>query len=410
MLGVIFETIKKQIKNKSMKFIFYKVVEVFYGYPLLFISFLIPRNKDKIVVGSHIPFNDNGKYFYLLSNETINKKRIIWIAKSVQIRDEIKKKGFEVYYKWEPRGIFHSLTAKYYIYTFNVSDINLWTFGNTVKINLWHGIPIKHIEFMAKNGSSRYIYNELNILSRIFALYIYVRPDYFISTSKSMSEYYKKAFRLNDKTKIYEFGMPRCDMFFFSKEKLKKHIISYDVELYNTCYKLIPKFEKTFIYMPTWRDYDFLESSILNLDELNDYLKKNNFLFFLKLHPATKIPNHFHYNYSNIQIMKSGIDIYPIIPFIDTLITDYSSIYYDFVLINKEVILFPFDYNNYMASDRGFIFDYDIDMPGCKCYSLNELCLAMSGENFIENRDNVINKKWGNYRGNSVESIMSLLK
>lgn len=109
-------------------------------------------------------------------------------------------------------------------------DINLWTSGNTIKINLWHGIPLKHIEFMAKTGSSASIYNEKNILSRIFALYIFIKPDFLVSSSPAVSNYYKKAFRLTDKNVLLEYGSPRTDIFFLKNNELKTHIEKYELK------------------------------------------------------------------------------------------------------------------------------------------------------------------------------------
>jgi hypothetical protein len=119
-----------------------KVLEVIYGYPLLLFSFLIPRNKDKILVGSHTPFNDNSKYFFIFAVNNEHNKRIIWIAHTKIIAKYVMSLGFESYYRWSLKGLYHSLTAKVYVFCFHVIDINLWTSGNTIKFNLWHGIPL----------------------------------------------------------------------------------------------------------------------------------------------------------------------------------------------------------------------------------------------------------------------------
>lgn len=61
-------------------------------------------------------------------------------------------------------------------------------------------------------------------------------------------------------------------------------------------------------------------------------------------------------SYSNLRIIDSSCDIYPILPFTDVLITDYSSIYYDYMLIpNKQILLFPFDEEEYCTFNRDLL-------------------------------------------------------
>ncbi|MCK5536335.1 MAG: CDP-glycerol glycerophosphotransferase family protein, partial [Bacteroidales bacterium] len=87
-----------------------KLLEMFYGYPIYLISFLIPRNPNKIVVGSHTPFNDNSKYFFILSQEYLQEYEIIWITKSKEVKDNINNLGLAVYRKNTLKGFYHSLT------------------------------------------------------------------------------------------------------------------------------------------------------------------------------------------------------------------------------------------------------------------------------------------------------------
>jgi CDP-glycerol glycerophosphotransferase len=67
------------------------------------------------------------------------------------------------------------------------------------------------------------------------------------------------------------------------------------------------------------------------------------------------------------------MDICFILKYTDILITDYSSIYFDFLLHNKPIIFYPYDLEYYKSKDRGLIFDYDKFTPGPKAYNLNQL-------------------------------------
>lgn len=403
----IYNTVIKQIKKRNFKDILFRIAEIFYGYPLLFISYLVPRNKNKILVGSHTPFNDNSKYFLLLSKKYNSKARIIWIAHTVQIANHVNSLGFESYYRWSVKGVYHSLTAKFYVFCFHVIDINLWTSGNTIKINLWHGIPLKHIEFMAKTGSSASIYNEKNILSRIFALYIFIKPDFLVSSSPAVSNYYKKAFRLTDKNVLLEYGSPRTDIFFLKNNELKTHIEKYESNELKNLVELTERYSKVFIYMPTWRDYDFFVEFNFDFKLLNEKLEKLNMLFLFKLHPATPNPI-LNENFNNIIVLENTIDMYPLLPFTDCLITDYSSIYYDYLLLNKEILLFPFDYDKYINYDRGFIEDYEKAMPGNKIFDFDSLIESLSKEQYIEKSifNEIKYQKWSMYDGNATKHLL----
>lgn len=405
----IANTIIKQLKKKNKLIIIKKILEISYGYPLLLISFLIPRNKNKIVVGSHTPFNDNSKYFFLFFKKYNNNKRIIWIASTRKIANDIFKLGFESYYRWSLKGLYHSLTAKIYIFSFHIIDINLWTSGNTFKFNLWHGIPLKDIEFNVKKGSSVSIYNTKNIISRIFALYIFIKPDLLLVTGKSLKRYFSKAFRMKDESKIIAFGYPRCDLFFLNKSELNSHIFKYESNLVHLVLEL-DKFEKTYIYMPTWRDYDFISVMEFDFYKLNNILEKNNSCFLLKLHPATKVNLAELNKFKNIKLLDNNTDVYPLLPYIDCLITDYSSIYFDFILLKaKEIKLFPFDKDKYEIEDRGFIEDYDKVMLSSKYYSFDELLKSFSFKEELTCGDKYkkqINQIWDDYSGNSTENII----
>ena len=409
---MILEVIKKQLKNRNIKSILLKVIEVFYGYPLLFFSYFIPRDKNKILVGSHTPFNDNSKYFFIFSSNKKSGKRIIWIASTRIIAKEVISLGFESYYRWSIKGLYHSLTAKVYVFCFHVIDINLWTSCNTIKFNLWHGVPLKDIEFNVKNGSSVGVYNSRNIISRIFALYIFIRPDFLLVTGKSQRDYFSKAFRLKDQSKIKAFGYPRCDLFFLEKNELVNHIQKYESKLESIITEL-KGFEKTYIYMPTWRDYDFFEESKFDFFKLNDTLQKSCSCFLLKLHPATKINLFEIKKFSNIKLLANDIDVYPLLPYTDCLITDYSSIYFDYLLLKgKEIKLFPFDKDKYKDEDRGFLDEYDNFMLSSKYYNFDKLLksLSITEELTCGNMyEKQIKQTWDNFTGNSTEKILHLL-
>ena len=389
-----------------------KLYEILYGYPLSLLTFLIPRNPKKIVVGSHTPFNDNSKYFFILSSAYLNEYEIIWITQDKEVEREIQTLGLNVYRKNTCKGLYHALTAKFYIYSFHLHDINFWTSGGSTKFNLWHGIPLKDIAFAIKSGPSAKLYNENNILSRIIRPHVFVRPDYMLTTSKEMSNYFAKAFRITTE-QCLEYGMARCDILSWQKDKVLEFIHSYESTEMFTLVNKLTRYKKVFIYMPTWREkVDFLDEAGFDFRELNQIMEDENKIFIFKLHPFSKLK---HINleeintYSNLMVLASDMDVYPILPFTDCLISDYSSIYYDYLLCGeeKEIYLYPYDYHNYILESRDLAFDYSKSMPGLHIKDFKHLLDMVKCDKASFSREQIAirEKYFKEKKGKSVEQL-----
>ena len=110
------------------------------------LSFLVPRNPNRMVFGSQAEsFSGNGKYLFLHFREHHPGVDAAWIARSSSARDEVRALGHRAYTRASIGGIWFCLTAKYYVFTEWISNINYWTSGGATAINLWHGVGIKEI-------------------------------------------------------------------------------------------------------------------------------------------------------------------------------------------------------------------------------------------------------------------------
>ena len=90
-------------------------------------------------------------------------------------------------------------------------------------------------------------------------------------------------------------------------------------------------------------------------------------------------------------------DIYPLLKYTDILITDYSSIYFDFLLLNRPILFFDYDYDEYSSNMNGFVYDYQETAPGPKVTSqqalVEELTIQITDQGTYENdRIRVCNK------------------
>jgi CDP-glycerol glycerophosphotransferase (TagB/SpsB family) len=105
-------------------------------------------------------------------------------------------------------------------------------------------------------------------------------------------------------------------------------------------------------------------------------------------------------------------DIYPILPFTDVLITDYSSIYYDYILMKgKRVILFTFDYDKYI-SERELNIEYEKYFIGLRVHSFDQLYDVIKKkevDNISFDYNDIIKNIWNDYDGKANYKLTSKL-
>lgn len=373
-----------------------------FGYFIFKISCLFPRNSDKWLLGDIMGFSGNTKYI-LPEFLKINKKygyKLFWITHSRKLVPEIEKHGIKAYYWLHPIAIYHCLTAGVYIVTDCTKDINAYLNGNAYYVTLRHGISLKGVGRQSKIYKSIPPHKRNSFYYQVLFFYwIYRTPDLCLVTSEFMlNNIYLEQYGISKEHFIL--GMyPRNRILFKSKEEIKSNKDNSLSEKQLEIISLIEKYNKTYIYMPTWRDNgrNFIETAGFDLSILNNILIKNNELFIFKLHSKTIINLEKIKNYSNIIVLNNSYDIYPILPFTDMLITDYSSIYTDYLLLKKDIVIFDFDKEEYMSKDRDLLLDFDKYTPGTRAHDFSELCSIISNHTdcHIPNYDEVMDIYWG---------------
>ena len=179
----------------------------------------------------------------------------------------------------------------------------------------------------------------------------------------------------------------------------------------------LTRYKKVFIYMPTWREkVDFLDDAGFDFVQLNQIMQGKNRLFIFKLHPFSKLKNIKLDEidaFSNLMVLDTTMDVYPILPFTDCLISDYSSIYYDYLLCeDKEIYLYPYDYENYVLENRDLAFDYEKSMPGLRIKNFNYLLDMVKCEknSFSKEQIQINVKYFEEDKGKSVEQLCHFIK
>lgn len=366
------------------------------GLIIMPISFITPRNKRKWVFGSNMGYTGNAKHLFIHTYENYKEDiKVCWITDK---KDEVKQLnsiGKPVAYKWSLKGILHCLTAKVYFYNSYVSDINEYTFGNVIRFNLWHGVALKHIERTKKKPDNKYISKNPLIKFRYFRFLI--KPTFVLTSSPMETELFARSFAVRQDQCI-ESVYPRNEVLKMGLSDIKRYVEQneFSPELKFIIDK-VEGYDHCIIYMPTWRDSgrNFLEEIDLDLHKLNEVLKEINGWMLFKLHPATKLDIDLNC-LTNITLLDSKVDIYPLLPLTDCLLTDYSSIYFDYALMkDKKIIVYIPDYEEYTRGDRDFAFPFEESVNGEKIYNFNDLIRSLQvWDNSEFNQDKILLKKF----------------
>jgi CDP-ribitol ribitolphosphotransferase len=270
---------------------------------------------------------------------------------------------------------------------------------NTRLVQLWHGTgTIKKFGLDSEEGWIK----KLGIATN-------KNTTHFIVGSNWMKKIYKTAFQAEE-DKIFNIGCPRTD-FFFNKpalEEKRNKFINSNPELSN---------KKIILYAPTFRDYNKnKQKNRIHLD-IKKLLNKlsDEYVLVIRLHPyvahnvnlnkyfkdsyTDKVFDFSFYNKLNTLLISS-----------DLLITDYSSIIYEYALMKKPMIFYPYDLVEYEKSGRGFYGKYKSLVPGPIAFKTDDI-INIINNNIANNYD--IDQFLVNYLedcdGNSRKRLYNLL-
>lgn len=390
-----------------MKFLAYLFCYILYPF-----SFLFPRSGRKYAFGSFRgAFNDNAKHLFIYASTHVEDVRCVWLTQGSEAARHVRELGFESYSVFAPKGIWFALTSKYWFVNAYSSDIFFSFSGGAVIVNLWHGLTIKRIEFGITGGELADRYVRKTFKERYYHPQVYKRPDYVLSSSPFQSEIFAKDFRI-PVNRCLELGYPRNHLLRCGRKERLDFVNRYEPEKTRSILDKIGKYSKSYVYMPTWRDSQrdvFVQG--MNLQAMNESLVSRNELLLLKPHPNV-IVNGLH-EYSNIVLLDGKMDIYCLLPDIDVLISDYSSVIQDFLLMKgKGLILYLYDFADYVRN-RDFEIDFDKVMPGVRVYDSESLVKALSYDSTVPEQERLsfTGMFWGDSCGtDSSSTIIEFVK
>lgn len=365
--------------HKYTKLLFSTFKDIFLN-SLYYISKIVPKRKKLWVFGSSrgLMFKDNSKYLFLFLQKYYKKDiKSIWISKNKSLISELRNNKYPVFHKWSLKGIYYTLRAKVIIQSHGEGDVNLYL-ASGIRVNLWHGAPLKKIGFKNLN-SDNFIYRVYyskgwrRIFYKLTWPSIFRKIDYLLATSDFYKKIFSEDFEIEER-KIIVDGYPRNDILFESVEGME---IDVDQRLLERIRSEKRKGKTILMYMPTFRDSaKLLLEDIFDFPLLNKRLSELNFYLVLKIHSSTMKAGEDKTS-EHIGLCKSQSDSQPILSETDVLITDYSSVYFDFLLLNKPIIFYAYDLDDYLLKERKMYFNYEDITPGKIVKTFSELLEAL---------------------------------
>lgn len=341
------------------------ILKQLFFFVIYVLSFVFPRNKKIWLYGNYQgTFRDNSKYLFIYNNINYPEISHVWISSSKEVVNTINILGFKSLYRYSYLSFYYAFTAKVYIYNVVPTDIlNGYCSGSAFLFNLWHGIPYKKIEYDIKMGPLKNFFHPVGF-KEIFNRFLH-EPDTFrkstavLTTSPKLLDIYSSAFRLS-KDKICIGPYPRNWSLEFSRAKLIEFIKKYETKQFNQFISSLSNYTSVIIYMPTFREAnpDFMEKAIPDFEKLHCVCKRENTLFLIKAHVLTKFSADLS-AFTHIKSLDSQIDVYPLLPFTNCLVSDYSSIIFDYSLLRKKIIFYAFDKEKYLLKSREAYFSYE---------------------------------------------------
>lgn len=342
------------------------------------LSGLVPRRSNRWVFGSWHGrvFGDNAAALFLHCTERRDVEPI-WIATDPRVRRQVRARGLCAYHPWSLRGLYSCTTAGVFLFTSTTRDINCWVSRGAKNVLLRHGVGIKKIG--RGHTGRRHRMNRLHHGSwwqRMLywlALPWHKAPLHLvIATSPLHAEQACEYFGVEPE-QVEITGFPRNDLL------LRPRLDSDDPQLDRWLADVKDRGASLFFYMPTFRDdgrppFEFAWPELdRRLDEIGAALLVRCHLedrsgFAEQLRRART---------RNIRLHDRRCDPYRVLGAARALITDYSSVAYDFLLLSRPLIFFAPDLEQY-SRQRTLSCNYEEAAPGLRARNLEELLAAIA--------------------------------
>lgn len=375
------------MKNESVWEIIKKSINSLFFLPCWWMQKFIKRNPTLWVFGAWFGsrYADNSRAFFEYVVDNHPEIKAYWVTKNNKVYEDLKKKSLPVVYADSKEGKNIQKHASIFFLTVGLSDVNSAYLNGCRIVWLWHGMPLKIVgepgrQFLTEHTFWKKIKTKIRkiILPYEFLTPYDGYPAQMLSTSPFFSQYLQSSFKIKPENML-ELGQPRNDKLF--SPTIEPLILDLRNKFNNP---------QIVLYMPTFRDGESKKNLYFNpfatagfdLATFTKALSDNNIVFVYKGHFFDSDNSLLSQDNRIITISDNDYDdLYTFIKDVDVLITDYSSVYFDFLLCRKPIILFPFDKDSYISQSRPFYYDYEL-LQAKRVYSWQELTAALEEKDY----------------------------
>ncbi|MGY3750672.1 glycosyltransferase [Vagococcus acidifermentans] len=317
---------------------------------------------------------------YLMEKPEFSEYKHIWV-----LNDRENNQNYEFYKHYKNVKFINTHTKEYFKYLssskYLINSVSFPEYfikkDEQIYINTWHGTPLKTL---GKDMGGK-VFQHAN-LQRNF-----LKANYIISPNEFSTE---KLLASHDMEKIFEGqviekGYPRID------STLQKSIRT---EGFLTDYLHIDLDKEIVLYAPTWRGevgevQEILSDIVPKIAEISQGLKSSQTLI-VKAH--TLIYEQLKNADLPVQLIPNWIDTNELLYFVDILITDYSSIFFDFLVTDRPVIYYMYDKEQYIE-ERGVYLDLD-NLPGPVYRTAKEVINGIKSKEYLNEKHLSVYKKF----------------
>lgn len=351
------------------------------------VALLVPRRKDRIAVIGRDDgrFVDNCKYFLLQGAPLLAPDaRTVFVTERRETAEALRERGYEAL-------VYPGRAAAWYLLRAGttVVDSNEWWFrmrrflllGSRL-VQLWHGVGFKRIENdkwrnEAKGWLTSRLLLRLRLLKRVLTGR-HVRYDLVATTSAFYrDQVFEPAFTASH---FPVTGYPRNAFGALPGDAGALAWWNVDRAIAQLAPGWAREGRRIVLVAPTFRDSRVTPMGLepATIAMLDDFCARQRVEFVFKFHPHERGAARVHGRH--LHLCAPDSDLYPLMPMASALVTDYSSIYMDFLLLDKPVLFLVPDLDDYLSRDRQFQFDYDAMTPGPRVGDWNGLVEALQAQ------------------------------
>lgn len=310
----------------------------------------------------------NGKYYtdspksiylYMKSNPEFKNYKFVWAFSEPENHKDLECKNTIIVKQGSKSYEKYLSMAKYWVTNHRVYDY-IYPKKSQIYVQCWHGTPLKRLGFDLQKTD-----NALNTLKEMQHKYLIEakKLNYMVSPSKFTSEKLRSAFNLkkvHKENNIIEQGYPRNDFLYnHTEEDVKRIKQRLGIDGIN---------KKIILYAPTWRDNQhqagvgYTYKTEVDFDKLQKELQ-NEYIILFRAHYFVSNSFDFEKYKGFIYNVSDLDDVNETYVVSDILITDYSSVFFDYANLKRPMLFYMYDFEEYKDEMRGFYIDLD-ELPG----------------------------------------------